>query len=147
VANAGRQVAPAGCVAAFADVVQSLPPNARVFDCSCGTGQLAVGLAALGLDVVASDASSGMVRHTRELAEEHRVSLRALQARWSELLRHLDPSTFDLVMCVGNSLIHAEGASGRLTALAAMSRLLRPGVTPRADLADVGARARQRLAD
>jgi SAM-dependent methyltransferase len=121
------KLSPAGSVAAFADVVQSLPPNARVLDCSCGTGQLAVGLAGLGLDVVASDASSGMVRRTRELAEEHHVSLRALQARWSELLRHLDPSSFDLVMCVGNSLTHAEGASGRLTALAAMSRLLGPG--------------------
>ena len=133
---------PAGSVAAFADVVQSLPPNARVLDCSRGTGQLAVGLARLGLDVVASDASSGMVRRTRELAEEHHVSLRTLQARWSELLRHLDPSTFDLVMCVGNSLTHAEGASdgvGRDVRVAAAGR------TSRADLADVGARARQRL--
>ena len=121
------KLSPAGSVAAFADVVQSLPPNARVLDCSCGTGQLAVGLAGLGLDVVASDASSGMVRRARELAEEHHVSLWALHARWSELLRHLDPSSFELVMCVGNSLTHAEGASGRLTALAAMSRLLAPG--------------------
>jgi len=38
------KLTPAGSVAAFADVVQSLPPNARVLDCSCGTGQLAVGL-------------------------------------------------------------------------------------------------------
>jgi SAM-dependent methyltransferase len=72
------KLSPAGSVAEFADVVQPLPPNARVLDCSCGTGQLAVGLAGLGLDVVASDASSGMVRRTRELAEEHHVSLRAL---------------------------------------------------------------------
>ena len=121
------KLSPAGSVAEFADVVQSLPPNARVLDCSCGSGQLAVGLAGLGLDVVASDASSGMVRRTRELAEEHHASLRTLQARWSELLQHLDPSSFDLITCVGNSLTHAEGASGRLTALAAMSRLLGPG--------------------
>src|SRR6185436_16326468 len=118
---------PAGSVAAFADVVQPLPNNARVLDCSCGTGQLAVGLAGLGLDVVASDASPGMVRRTRDLAEQHQVSLQALHARWDELLGHLEPSSFDLVMCVGNSLAHAEGAPGRLTALAAMSRLLRAG--------------------
>jgi SAM-dependent methyltransferase len=121
------KLSPTGSVAAFADVVQLLPAKARVLDCSCGTGQLAVGLADLGLDVVASDASPGMVRRTRELAEQHQVSLRALHAQWSELLRHLDRSTFDLVMCVGNSLAHAEGAPGRLTALAAMSQLLRPG--------------------
>ena len=29
----------------YSEVVGSLPPNARVLDCACGTGQLAVGLA------------------------------------------------------------------------------------------------------
>ena len=118
---------PAGAVAAFSDLVKSLPPNARVLDCACGTGQLAVGLAGLGLDVVAADASGGMVRRTQELADEMGVSLRTLHASWDELPDHLDASTFDLVFCVGNSLGHAEGASGRLAALAAMSRLLNPG--------------------
>lgn len=118
---------PAGSVAAFAELVQSLPRNARVLDCSCGTGQLAVGLGGLGLDVVASDASAGMARRTQQLAAEHRVGLRTLQSPWNELLDHLDPAMFDLVLCVGNSLAHAEGASGRLSALAAMSRLLQPG--------------------
>ena len=54
----------ADSVAASGDLVKSLPPNSRVLDCACGTGQLAVGLASLGLDVVATDASLGMVRGT-----------------------------------------------------------------------------------
>ena len=33
----------------YSDVVGSLPANARVLDCACGTGQLAVGLAGPGL--------------------------------------------------------------------------------------------------
>lgn len=110
----------------YSDVVGSLPPNARVLDCACGTGQLAVGLASLGLDVVAADASDGMVRRTEKVASEQGVSLRALRASWDELPDHLEDSTFDLVFCVGNSLGHAEGAAGRLTGLAAMSRLLNP---------------------
>lgn len=36
-------------------------------------------------------------------------------------------ATFDVVFCVGNSLGHAEGASGRSAALAAMSPVLSPG--------------------
>lgn len=120
------KLTPAGSVAALGDLVQSLPSNARVLDCSCGTGQLAVGLAGLGLDVVATDASSGMVRRTQKLADEHGLSLQALQVSWDDLSDHLDPSTFDLLLCVGNSLVHAQGASGRLAALAAMSRLLNP---------------------
>ncbi len=88
---------PAGAGAAFSELVESLPPNARVLDCACGTGQLAVGLAGLGLDVVAADASDGMIRRTQELADEAGVSLRALHASWDELPDHLDASTFDLV--------------------------------------------------
>ncbi len=121
------KLTPAGSVAAFSEVVRAIPAHGRVLDCSCGTGQLAVGLAELGLDVVASDASPGMVHQTRELAAECGVSLQALHAPWSELPAQLDSSAFDLVMCVGNSLAHAEGDSGRLTALAAMSGLLKPG--------------------
>lgn len=118
---------PTGSVAAFGDLVKSLPPHTRVLDCACGTGQLAVGLAGLGLDVVAADASLGMVRRTQELADELGVSLQTLQVSWDRLPDHLDASTFDLVFCVGNSLGHAEGASGRLAALASMSRLLTRG--------------------
>ena len=118
---------PAGSVAAFGDLVKSLPPNTRVLDCACGTGQLAVGLTSLGLDVVAADASLGMVRRTQELADELGSSLQTLHAKWDELPDHLDASTFDLAFCVGNSLHHAEGASGRLAALASMSKLLNPG--------------------
>ncbi len=121
------KLTPDGSVAAFAEVVRSLPAHGRVLDCSCGSGQLAVGLAALGLDVVASDASAAMVRRTQSLAAEYGVSLLTLQSAWQGLLGLLEPGTFDLVMCVGNSLVHAQGASGRSAALATMSRLLRPG--------------------
>lgn len=118
---------PADSVAAFSDLVKSLPPNAYVLDCACGTGQLAVGLAGVGLDVVATDASAGMVRRTKQLAEEHSVPVRTLRVSWDELSDHLDASTFEMVLCVGNSLHHAEGASGRFAALASMSQLLSPG--------------------
>lgn len=118
---------PQGAVAAVEDLVQALPVNTRVLDCACGTGQLAVGLADLGMDVIAADASPGMIRRTQELADEHGVSLRTLRARWDELPDHLDAASFDVIFCVGNSLGHAEGASGRSSALAAMARLLKPG--------------------
>jgi SAM-dependent methyltransferase len=121
------KLTPAGSVAAFSDVLKPVAARGRVLDCSCGTGQLAVGLAELGLDVIASDASPGMVQRTRELAAECGVPLTAFDAAWSELPVHLDSSTFDLVMCVGNSLPHAEGESGRRSALAAMSGLLKAG--------------------
>lgn len=122
-----EHLSPVGSAARFEELVTPLPPNARVLDCSCGTGQLAVGLAGHGLDVVATDASAGMVRRTAELADEHGVRLDARQLSWEGLSDHLEASTFDLVFCVGNSLGHAEGSGARLDALASMARLLRPG--------------------
>jgi SAM-dependent methyltransferase len=121
------KLTPQGAVAAVEDLVHALSANTRVLDCACGTGQLAVGLADLGMNVVAADASPGMIRRTQELAAEHGVSMQTLHARWDELPDHLDASSFDLIFCVGNSLGHAEGASGRSAALAAMARLLKPG--------------------
>ncbi|GAB3448393.1 class I SAM-dependent methyltransferase [Phycicoccus ginsengisoli] len=118
---------PAAFAAAFDDVVALLPPNARVLDSSCGTGQLAVGLAGRGLQVVATDASAAMVRRTAELAGELGASLQTVRAGWDELPAHFDVASFDIVFCVGNSLHHAEGAPGRSAALKAMSRVLRPG--------------------
>jgi SAM-dependent methyltransferase len=121
------KLTPAEFVAAFADVTCDLPPHAQVLDCSCGTGQLAVGLAGLGMRVVATDASAAMVRRTEVLAEESGASVSTVRAEWGELADHFEDATFDMVFCVGNSLHHAEGARGRGAALESMSRLLRRG--------------------
>ncbi|MDQ3850393.1 MAG: class I SAM-dependent methyltransferase [Actinomycetota bacterium] len=120
-------LAPQGTVAAFADVVDDLQPGARVLDCAAGTGQLAVGLALRGFDVVASDASSEMIRRTRALAARHGVALQAVTCAWEELPGRGWQEAFDAVFCVGNSLVHAAGHVGRRTALAAMAGVLRDG--------------------
>ncbi len=121
------KLTPAEFAATFDDIIRLLPIDARVLDCSCGTGQLAVGLAGLGMQVVATDASAAMVRRTELLAEKFHASLGTIQAAWHELSHHLADASFDMVFCVGNSLHHAEGASGRSAALESMSQLLRPG--------------------
>ena len=38
------KLTPAGSVAAFSEVVKPVAAHGRILDCSCGTGQLAVGL-------------------------------------------------------------------------------------------------------
>ena len=113
---------PEGAAAAFAGVTDTLPRGARVLDCACGTGQLAVGLALRGFDVTASDASDAMVAATRRLAAHRDVRLRAEQRPWEELT-----GTYDAVFCVGNSIPHAAGREGRRAALAAMAGVLADG--------------------
>lgn len=119
--------APEGSVAAFAAVIDLLEPGARVLDCAAGTGQLAVGLALRGFEVVASDASGAMIERTRALAARHGVAIEAVACAWEELDARGWDASFEAVLCVGNSLTHAAGAAGRRAALAAMEGVLRAG--------------------
>jgi SAM-dependent methyltransferase len=114
---------PEGAAAAFAPFLDELPAGARVLDCAAGTGQLAVGLALRGFDVTATDASAGMIARARALAAERDARLLIEQCTWEALSWD---GAFDAVLCVGNSLAHAER---RRDALASMARALRPGGT------------------
>ena len=114
-------LSPEGSAKAFTPL---LAPGSRVLDCAAGTGALAVGLALAGFDVGASDASPEMVERVRALAAARGVRLREAETRaWADL--HGGP--YDAVLCVGNSLTHADGRRGRKVALEAMARVLRPG--------------------
>ena len=103
---------PEGAAAAFAEWVE----GPRVLDCACGTGELAVGLALRGFDVRGSDASPAMIERARRLSPDLPFEVR----RWETL----EDDDFDTVLCVGNSIGHAED---RPAALAGMRRALREG--------------------
>jgi len=115
---------PEGTVAAFAGVVDALPPGGRVLDCASGIGQLAVGLALLGFAVVAADASPGMVQRTARLAADHNADVSTQTCLWQELTPERMGEPFDAVFCVGNSLAHAAGRQARRAALQAMASVL-----------------------
>lgn len=117
-------LSPHGSAEAFAPHVE---PGARVLDCACGTGTLAVGLALRGHEVVATDASAAMVARTARLAAANGVALDASVCTWNALPGRGWQETFDVVFCVGNSLPHAVGRGGRRAALHAMAGCLRAG--------------------
>jgi SAM-dependent methyltransferase len=119
---------PHGNAEAF-DGLVDLPPGARLLDCACGTGHLAVGLALRGLEVVATDASAAMIERTRTLADEHRATVTAHVCAWENLADRDWGGPFDAVFCVGNSLAHAPGEEARRRALAAMTAVVRTGGT------------------
>jgi SAM-dependent methyltransferase len=115
---------PDGSAAAFAEHVA---PGARVLDCACGTGTLAVGMALRGHEVAATDASAAMVARTQRLAAEHGARVETAVCSWDALAGRGWASAFDVVFCVGNSLAHAPGRDGRRAALRAMVAVLSPG--------------------
>jgi SAM-dependent methyltransferase len=114
-------LAPQGQVAAFGPWIDRLPAGARVLDCAAGPGTLAVGLAQRGYAVEATDISPEMITRTRALAREHGLDVPADVCAWEDLGGE---PRFDAVLCVGNSLAHAQD---RRAALTAMGGVLRPG--------------------
>jgi SAM-dependent methyltransferase len=121
-----EMLTPEGSAAAFAPYLEDLAPGARVLDCAAGTGLVAVGLALRGFEVVATDASRGMIERTRALADRHGVVVDARQCVWEDLPAQ-GFAPFHAVFCVGNSLAHAQGREARRTALRAMADALVPG--------------------
>lgn len=117
-------LSPRGSAEAFA---QYVAPGARVLDCACGTGTLAVGLALRGHDVTATDASEAMVARAARLAAANGAHVDASVCAWASLPGRGWEAAFDVVLCVGNSLPHAVGRTGRRTALRAMAGCLRGG--------------------
>ena len=110
----------------YAHVLERLTPGSRVLDCACGIGVEAIALARRGFDVTGTDISPGMIEQARRRGRDAGVDVRWQVCAWEDLPQHLDGG-YDLVICKGNSLVHAEGPQGTIAALRAMWQMLRPG--------------------
>ena len=96
-----------------ADLVEALlreSGGTRVLDAGCGTGRVAVELAARGFSVVSVDVDNGMLTTARVKNPE----LEWIAADLSEVGGHVD-GEFDLVVLAGNVMIFlGPGSEGRV---------------------------------
>ena len=101
-------------------------PAARVLDCACGIGTQAIGLAALGYPVTASDISDGELAEAKRRAEERGAVLRFEHADFCALS---DTFTewFDIVIAMDNALPHMMTKEALQTAVRSIAGRLRPG--------------------
>ena len=94
--------------------------SARILDCACGIGTQAIGLAALGYSVTASDISEGELAEAKERARRHQAVLRFARADFCAL-NEVFSEPFDIVICMDNALPHMlsvpalEAAIGSIT--------------------------------
>jgi glycine/sarcosine N-methyltransferase len=99
----------------------------RALDAACGTGLFSLPLAAMGVDVVASDASPAMI----EQALKRSGSRWNLNIKWvvspMEQLRSAVTGTFDAILCMGNSLPHLLEHNQLMQTLEGFAALLAPG--------------------
>ena len=100
--------------------------SARILDCACGIGTQAIGLAALGYRVTASDISDGELAEARQRAERNGVMIRFEHADFCAL-SEIFPEQFDIVIAMDNALPHMLTAEALGTAVSSITGQLRPG--------------------
>ena len=78
---------------------------ASVLDCACGIGTQAIGLAALGYKVTASDISDAEIAQAKTRAETNNVDICFAHADFCALSKTFSQK-FDIVICMDNALPH-----------------------------------------
>jgi len=111
---------------AAARLFQRAERGQAVLDASCGTGINAAALARRGFDVWGTDGSEAMVEQAAARFRREELAIPVRRCLWADLPRTL-AERFDIVLCVGNSLVHAAGRDAMVEALTGLRQMARPG--------------------
>jgi ubiquinone/menaquinone biosynthesis C-methylase UbiE len=96
-----------------------------IFDCTCGIGTQALGLAGRGHRVVGMDISEESVARAKREADSLALRLAVVVGDMKAL--PMRPSSFDIVVSGDNAIAHLLTRRDLLTALSEMRRVLRVG--------------------
>jgi SAM-dependent methyltransferase len=106
-------------------ILQSVPPGARVLDSACGIAADAMALARRGFNVTASDGSASMVAEAQRRCLQFGVEIDVTQSSWQDLPQRV-PGPFELILCLGNSIVHTATKSEMISSLAGLKQVLSP---------------------
>ena len=101
------------------------PGRQRVWDCACGIGTQALGLASRGHRVLGTDLSPAAAARAAREADARGLTLHT--AAGDMRRPPVAAGAFDVALCADNSLAHLLTPAELDTALRAMRRSLRPG--------------------
>lgn len=96
----------------------NLQPGSKVLDLMCGYGRHAVALARKGMFVTAVDNLGDYINEISEVTEKEQLPLKALKG---DVINYRIDDSFDLVICMGNSLnfFNADDIAKLLTNISA----------------------------
>lgn len=100
--------------------------TASILDCACGIGTQAIGLAALGYHVTASDFSEGAIAKAKERAMKHHADIRFELADFRALSKVLS-EPFDIIIAMDNALPHMLTAQDLEAAIKSIANQIKPG--------------------
>jgi 2-polyprenyl-3-methyl-5-hydroxy-6-metoxy-1,4-benzoquinol methylase len=111
---------------ATARLLQRISRTNLVLDAACGTGVDAAVLARRGFTVWAADGSEAMVEGAAARFRREQLAIPLVCSTWAGLPAATS-ERFDVVLCLGNSLVHAAGRDAMVQALTGLRQMARPG--------------------
>jgi SAM-dependent methyltransferase len=111
---------------AAARLLERAGPGGTVLDAACGTGINAAALARRGYRVRATDGSGAMVAMAAARFRREHLEIPLERCLWADLPAVVG-ERFDVVLCIGNSLVHAGSRDAMIEALAGLRQVTRPG--------------------
>ena len=111
---------------AAARLLERTSHASAVLDAACGTGVSAAALARRGYQVWAADGSDAMIHMAAARFRREQLEIPLVRCMWADLPACVD-ERFDVVLCIGNSLVHAVGRDAMVQALTALREMIRPG--------------------
>ena len=112
--------------------------GATVFDCSCGIGTQALGLAKAGFSVTGADVSAGAIQRARSEAAARKLDIPFYVADMRSL-DQVPAGDFDAVICMDNALPHLASEADLMQAAVQIRTKLRAGGTFLASIRDYDA--------
>ena len=111
---------------ATARLLERTPHTSFLLDAACGTGVNAAALARRGYRVWGADGSSAMAAVAADRFASERLDIPLVVSMWADLPAVVG-ERFDVVLCIGNSLVHAAGREAMIGALTGLREMVRPG--------------------
>lgn len=111
---------------AAARLLEKTSQASTMLDAACGTGHNAAALARRGYRVRATDGSDAMVTMAAARFQHERLEIPVERCLWADLPAVVG-ERFDIVLCIGNSLVHTGSRDAMIEALAGLRQMARPG--------------------
>ncbi len=113
---------------AFTEELLSCGKAADILDIGCASGEFAFQLARTDRRITGIDSDSHMIDEAlRNLDENSREEITFLQEEMLPYLRNAPDDSFDLALCMGNTLVYLEGEKELSEFLREVRRILRDG--------------------
>lgn len=80
----------------------------KILDIGCATGQLAMALAGEGHEVAGIDLDRVMIERAKKDAAEHGLKVDFMVMNMMDINTHFNANSFDMVLCLGNTMVHLE---------------------------------------